>query len=218
MTMKQAVFAVLAVIFALLVSVCEARPSSPCYLVLSYGQGKVKELGTTRFEDRIFAQRDVLGSYQEEPKSNPHEFGVGCDINRYFSVELAHREGLSAIVRSKVLIQTALLGSPINTGFEIRRYTEISGYSVSAIGKVPIYKNFYGTAHVAGMYAKGYLSATSPDIPYEIETGTRKEGVIPIVGLGIMYQHPEKKFSLKLGAEAYHRYVYVTKASILIYF
>lgn len=208
-TAARAVSAI--VLFALTLFTCEkaaAKEPSDCYATLSYGFGTVKYLGTDRLEDRLFAEEYFTGSYVTDRRSNPYSFGIGCDVGKYWSVEVTHHEGLSAEVNSQVALSGdyQILNSDT---LDVRRHAELSGYSLSLVGKLNLYGPIYATGKIGAMYGKAFVAVTSPKVPDQIEISRRAEGVVPIVGAGILYKPKNSRIAFGFEGEAYHRYVLI---------
>ncbi len=207
----------LAVIVLFVSAVCHAH-TTKCHLALSYGVAKVHELGTTKAEDRLLAENYIVGSYKTNSKSNPYEFAVGCDLNRYFGIQIGHREGLKAQVDSKFSFVGNILGEPVKTELvDVKRFAELSGYSVAFTGQMQLYGPLYLTGELGAMYGKAFIAATSPKIPYEIEATRRIEGVVPIGGLGLKYKASDR-LALGIKGEAYGRYVSIVSGYVEIGF
>lgn len=224
--MRKAKEALFAAVLFLLSGGCLAHMTS-CYFSLSYGKGKVNYMGTTQLEDRLFSTEYVVGSYIAYPRSNPYSFGLGCELMRNIrftgmenlTLEVTHREGLKADVISQVGVSGSYLGRSFESEkYEIRRHGELSGYSATLVGKWNIYEPIHATARIGAMYGKASLSVSSPYIPYSIEATRRVEGVVPIAGLGVMYEPKGQKWSFSIEGEKYYKYVTIVSAVIRIHF
>lgn len=183
-----------------------AKENSDCYATLSYGFGTVKYLGTDRLEDRLFAEEYFIGTYVADRRSNPYSFGIGCDMGKYWSIDVAHREGLSAKVNSLVALgdDYQILS---NDTLDVKRYAELSGYSLTISGKLNLYGPVYATGKIGAMYGRAFVAITSPKVPDEIEISRRVEGVVPIVGMGILYKPKDSRLAFGIDGELYHKYV-----------
>ena len=123
-------------------------------------------------------------------------------------VEYVHRAGLQGEVNGRFRFEGNILGEAVKTDiFDVKRSGTLIGDGINLLGQVRIYDSTYLTGKIGALYTRVEVFATATKIPYDIEAVRRIEGVIPVVGIGLMFKPKESKSSLSFEVETYGKYV-----------
>lgn len=171
----------------------QALAEDQCYAKVAIGKAKVQGI-KTGFEQDLFAHRYVEGGFRVNGSSRSYTVGIGCEIHRYFAVELDRREGFKASVESR--------GSLAYKGieffdFHFKRFAEVEGYGLSILGSYPVAPRWYVTGRLGVLAGKERVGLASEHFPEDWRIVRERDGMLPIIGVGLRY-HNSRRLALTL--------------------
>ncbi len=185
---------VLFLILSLLVSI--PAKAADCYFLFGYGSGQFSRSYTEKLEDKLLGSRYIDGAYTVNSRSQPYQLGGGCHLGKYAAVEADYFQGY----RHEVITTAALcvngLGERVCTkpGL-LRRTASLEGWELSVLGKYPLTERVSLTARLGALSGVARVSVSFPESSDPVNLSMEERGVIPILGLGLLYQ-ANREFSL----------------------
>lgn len=159
-----------------------------CYVKAAIGKTKVQGI-KTGFEQDLFDHRYVEGGFRVNGSSRSYTFGIGCEINRYFAVELDRREGFKASVESRGSLSYKGLDL---FDFHFMRFAEVEGYGLSVVGSYPLARRLWVTGRLGVLAGKERVGLASEHFPEDWRIVRERDGVLPIIGAGLRYHNSRR--------------------------
>ena len=163
--------------------------ATDCYLVAGLGQGRYKRSLTNKFEDHLLDRSWIQKTSTFKSTSYPYQLGVGCQFSRSFALEVGYLQGFKTQVNTTVAICGEIFDlSLCSKSVLLRREMTLEGWEVSGLGLLPLSQRVAFTGRLGILVGTGRATLLIPQLSKEIQFSTEKRGVIPVVGLGLMYR------------------------------
>jgi|GEM_PF-7044648 len=174
--------------------------AADCYFLLGYGSGQFSHSYTEKLEDKLLGNRYIDGAYAVNSRSQPYQLGGGCQVWKYVAVELERLDGYRHEVITTAALCVNALGERICTkpGL-LRRTATLEGWGLSLLGRYPLSERVFLTGRLGVLSGVARVSLSFPESSDPISLSLEERGVIPMLGLGLLYQ-ANQQFSL--GVEA----------------
>lgn len=166
-----------------------------CYLLVSAGQGEFNRSLTEKLEDRILGEVGnphimVQGQYAFERRSHPREYGGGCELGTYASVELAHFSGLETVVTGNYSVCFVQGGTSFCTQAEpMERRASLEGDALTLLLRYPLGLGWEPFFRLGAMRGVARVALRFPNLGGDppLLLSIEERGLMPVVAVGVRY-------------------------------
>lgn len=183
-----------------------AQAATDCYFLAGVGQGSYTRSFIKQFEQKLLDQPDVKGSTEFDPHSRPYQLGGGCRPWRYLAIEVDYFGNFQTEVNTTFVVCTDIQSRSRCSGTMLtRRKLTLEGFEFSGLGFLPITERLAFTARLGIMRGRAEASLQFPQASMPLQISAEKQGVIPVVGVGLLYQ-ANRDFSLAIEEKRFDGY------------
>lgn len=182
--------------FLLMLCLPFAARAADCYFMVGYGSGQFSRSYTEKLEDKLLDYRYIDGAYTTNGRSQPYQIGGGCQVWKYAAIELEQLGGYRHEVITTAALCATVLGERVCTkpGL-LRRTATLEGWGISLFGRYPLSERVFATGRFGALSGVARVSLSFPESSDPVSLSIEERGILPIIGLGLLYQ-ANQQFSL----------------------